>query len=188
MDNKKKSLDTAAHDIFSKKGYKNTNISEITQQAGMAVGSFYKYYQSKEDIFLAIYIQENESVRNQLIEAVDWQEEPVKVIDKIFDYSLEKVLNNRILAEWNKPEVSNLLHRYYASDKGKSDYTFHHFLIRTFQERLIQNDYDKDTIDKVIKVYDFIYYIDCHITSEDFEGYREALRTFVKYFLKGVFL
>ena len=33
---------------------KATAISEVAKQAGMAVGSFYNYYASKEVIFLAI--------------------------------------------------------------------------------------------------------------------------------------
>ena len=47
-------LKQAAYDVFSKKGYKATAISEVVKQAGMAVGSFYNYYASKEVIFLAI--------------------------------------------------------------------------------------------------------------------------------------
>lgn len=34
---KKQALKTAAYDVFSKKGYKATGISEIARQAGMAV-------------------------------------------------------------------------------------------------------------------------------------------------------
>ena len=52
--NKKQALKQAAYDVFSRKGYKATAISEVAKQAGMAVGSFYNYYASKEVIFLAI--------------------------------------------------------------------------------------------------------------------------------------
>ncbi len=51
---KKQSLKQAAYNVFSNKGYKATAISEVAKQAGMAVGSFYNYYASKEVIFLAI--------------------------------------------------------------------------------------------------------------------------------------
>ena len=37
---KKQALKTAAYDVFSKKGYKATAISEIAEQAGVAVVSF----------------------------------------------------------------------------------------------------------------------------------------------------
>ena len=57
---KKQDLKAAAHDIFSKTGYKATGISEIAKQAGVAVGSFYNYYDSKEAIFLDVYVDELE--------------------------------------------------------------------------------------------------------------------------------
>ena len=48
---KKAELLAEARQVFAEKGYKKTNISDITKRAGMAVGSFYKYYESKEAIF-----------------------------------------------------------------------------------------------------------------------------------------
>lgn len=187
MDDKKLILDQAAHETFLEHGYKSTNISEIAKRAGIAVGSFYKYYQSKEEVFLEIYIRENENVRKQLIDKIDWTGEPVNVVDELFTYSLDFVLNNKIIAEWNNPAISKILHEHYYSESGTKNYTFHQFLSNTFQERLKQASYDEDIIEKILKVFDFIYYIDCHITGNDFEGYSEALRTLVRYFIKGIF-
>lgn len=187
MNDKKTELDQAAYEVFLEKGYKNTNISEIAKRAGIAVGSFYKYYQSKEELFLQTYQKENERVRKQLIDIVHWNEKPVDVIDELFSNTLEYTLNNKILAEWNNPAISEVLHNYYYSESGATNYTFHQFLLNTFQERLCQQGYDADLTKKILKVYDFIYYIDCHITDKDFEGYSETLRTLVKYFMKGLF-
>ena len=61
MDDKKERLTSAAHSLFLKNGYKNTNIAQIAKKAGVAVGSFYNYYASKEDIFLAVYIEDAKS-------------------------------------------------------------------------------------------------------------------------------
>ena len=49
---KKQALKDRSLPMYSlKKGYKATAISEIAKQAGVAVGSFYNYYDSKEAIF-----------------------------------------------------------------------------------------------------------------------------------------
>lgn len=187
MNDKKAALQEAAYDIFLEKGYKRTNISDITKQAGMAVGSFYKYYQSKEDIFLEVYRKENEQVRSKIINTINWEGEPVAVIDNLFNLLLEDILDNTILAEWNKEGISDVLHKYYYSEEGKSDYSFHHFLKNTFQERLSKEGFDQETVNQIVKVYDLIYYIDCHVTDNEFEEYGETLRILVKNFLKGVF-
>lgn len=40
---------------MTKKGFNNTTIAEISKKANVSVGTFYLYFQSKEDIFLDIY-------------------------------------------------------------------------------------------------------------------------------------
>ena len=47
-------LDTAAK-VFSGKGYHNTTVKDIVEQAGASVGTFYFYFRSKEDLFRELY-------------------------------------------------------------------------------------------------------------------------------------
>lgn len=44
----------AATWVFARKGYRNSQISDIIARAGVARGTFYLYFKSKEQIFLAI--------------------------------------------------------------------------------------------------------------------------------------
>ena len=81
---KKLTLKESAREIFADKGYKATSISEIAKQARMAVGSFYKYYESKEDIFLDVYIDENNIIRQTMIDNIDWDGDMVELISQIF--------------------------------------------------------------------------------------------------------
>ena len=77
---KRQALKTAAYNVFSKKGYKETGISEIAKQAGVAVGSFYNYYNNKEAIFLDVYVEENDRVRQAMMDDIDWQQDLVKLV------------------------------------------------------------------------------------------------------------
>jgi TetR/AcrR family transcriptional regulator, fatty acid metabolism regulator protein len=54
-DNRKNELLKASAAVFSTKGYHRTTVKEITDMAGMSVGTFYLYYRSKEDIFITLY-------------------------------------------------------------------------------------------------------------------------------------
>ena len=95
---KKQALKTAAYDVFSKKGYKATAISEIAKQAGVAVGSFYNYYDSKEAIFLDVYVDENNRVRQAMINELDWEmNDMVGLVSQIFSRSRSYVSSNKIL-------------------------------------------------------------------------------------------
>lgn len=176
-----------AHDIFLKKGYKETNISEIATKAKIAAGTFYNYFDSKESLFLEVYVQENERVRNDLISNLNLNDLSVdQLLEKIFEYTIDKVTHNKILAEWNNHQISSVLHQYYASDVGKQNNTFHVFLTKTLRNILKEKKFDDDNIDELMRVNDLIYYLDMNITSSDFEDYEKTLKLLVKYFCKGV--
>ncbi|RUM50148.1 MAG: hypothetical protein DSY47_02380 [Hydrogenothermus sp.] len=50
----KKRLINSAVKLFSKNGYFNTKVSDIVKDAGVAQGTFYLYFKSKEEIFIYI--------------------------------------------------------------------------------------------------------------------------------------
>ncbi|NPV85725.1 MAG: TetR/AcrR family transcriptional regulator [Anaerolineae bacterium] len=52
--NRREQILDAAMLAFAKKGFDATSVSEIAQQAGLAKGTIYLYFSSKEDIFSAI--------------------------------------------------------------------------------------------------------------------------------------
>ncbi len=52
---KRKVILKAAADVFSKKGYIETSIKDITNEASISVGSFYSYFNNKEEILLQIF-------------------------------------------------------------------------------------------------------------------------------------
>ena len=64
----KEKLFEAAKIIFSEKGYWNTRVSDIVKKAGVAQGTFYLYFKSKEDIFREIVIQIKDSIVKVLTE------------------------------------------------------------------------------------------------------------------------
>lgn len=53
-EDKRKRLLDAAYDLFVENGVSNTTISQICEKAGIAKGTFYLYFSSKEDILRAL--------------------------------------------------------------------------------------------------------------------------------------
>jgi TetR/AcrR family fatty acid metabolism transcriptional regulator len=60
------SIIRAAIEVFSKKDFKTASISEIAQKAGVADGTIYQYFRSKEDLFFSIPIEKTNEFRSQL--------------------------------------------------------------------------------------------------------------------------
>ncbi|WP_116091905.1 TetR/AcrR family transcriptional regulator [Sphingomonas crusticola] len=56
-------LDAAAEE-FGEKGFHEASISQITQRAGVAIGSFYTYFDSKEEVFTALVRDVSGQVRD----------------------------------------------------------------------------------------------------------------------------
>ncbi len=46
----------AAHDLFTQQGFHGTSMRQIAKQAGMALGSLYNHFPSKEAVFEGVFI------------------------------------------------------------------------------------------------------------------------------------
>lgn len=62
-------LDAAARE-FGEKGFYEASITGITQRAGVALGSFYTYFESKEAVFRALVQDMSEQVRDHVAPAL----------------------------------------------------------------------------------------------------------------------
>ena len=58
----RKLLDAAAEE-FGEKGFHDASVSSITRRAGVALGSFYTYFDSKDSLFRALVADMSEKVR-----------------------------------------------------------------------------------------------------------------------------
>ncbi len=60
----------AAEAIFAEHGYHEASIVKITERAGIGLGTFYLYFDSKKTIFEALVIDLNRRVRHSMAEAM----------------------------------------------------------------------------------------------------------------------
>lgn len=88
--NKEQAILNAAIKVFAKYGYHRAKISSIADQAGVATGSVYLYYENKEGILLTIFdrlwSELTDGLRIILKRAdIDPSQKLDLVIDKLFD-------------------------------------------------------------------------------------------------------
>ncbi len=55
---------------FGERGYHDAAITGITQRAGVALGTFYTYFESKEEVFRALVKDMSQATRQHVAEAV----------------------------------------------------------------------------------------------------------------------
>jgi AcrR family transcriptional regulator len=63
----REALLSAARQIFARKGYHGTNVSDIVAAVGLSQGSFYNYFRSKKAIFQGLL----EAFTNRIVESVE---------------------------------------------------------------------------------------------------------------------
>ena len=59
----------AAISEFSKKGYKETSVADIMSTADLGIGTFYNYFNSKEELLFSLLGRLSETIRMALMEA-----------------------------------------------------------------------------------------------------------------------
>jgi AcrR family transcriptional regulator len=68
---RRQSILDAATTVFARKGYRHASVADIIETAGIARGTFYLYFQSKQEIFLALIDRWFEDLTRHLDESVD---------------------------------------------------------------------------------------------------------------------
>src|SRR5258708_34205745 len=61
----------AARDEFGERGFSDSSIVAITQRAGVALGTFYTYFDSKEAVFQALVRDMSAQVRDKVAPALE---------------------------------------------------------------------------------------------------------------------
>jgi AcrR family transcriptional regulator len=80
-ENRRACILKAARCVFAQQGYAATVVDDIAGQAGIAKGTLYLYFKSKEEIFLAALIEDArrlDEVTRERMQAVDSWEEKIR--------------------------------------------------------------------------------------------------------------
>ncbi len=83
-------------ELFSQFGFGKTSVQDITDATGISKGSFYRFFNSKEELLLDIF-EEQEKFRNSLIqEIMEKKLDAETAIKQLFVKSLHNIEQNKI--------------------------------------------------------------------------------------------
>jgi TetR/AcrR family fatty acid metabolism transcriptional regulator len=89
----------AALKTFVKRGYPATKVAEIASEAGVAEGTLYNYFQSKEDLLLALFDEKWGEIIGEIKGKISRLDDPNKKLKAIFSVVVMMFKKNRQLAE-----------------------------------------------------------------------------------------
>lgn len=84
----------SAENLFALKGYVATTVADITAEAGYAKGNFYRHWQSKDEIMLAIIADKMQAYRAMRDNALESAASLTDVMNIILDF-LETMIDDR---------------------------------------------------------------------------------------------
>ncbi len=107
----------AAKEVFARKGFHATTIADIAKQAGLAYGSVYWYFDSKDELFHALMAVEESALRSHIAAALAALGEPAENVGQ--EAPLRAFLESSVQAtleffEADKATVKLLLRDPYA--------------------------------------------------------------------------
>lgn len=188
MNDKKQQLYQSAKSMFSERGFKDTNISAITKVASMAVGTFYLYYSSKEQLFMEIFIDENTRMKRELLDKLDLNESPKAIVLRMLKINQEGIQTNPILREWYTSDEFRKIEQAYreahAIDSLNFLYDTFLSLVEHWQaEGKMRSDIDSKMI---MKVFEAVINVDTHKDELGMEYFPGLLDIMTDLILKGL--
>ena len=99
----------AGLELFSKKGYHKVSMNEIARKSEFAIGTLYKFFKNKEDLYRALVLEKSDKIHDAVMKAI---EEPDDEIEKLRKYV-------RIKGQFFRENVS-MVRLYFAETRGAS--------------------------------------------------------------------
>jgi AcrR family transcriptional regulator len=140
---KKEAILRVATKLFSEKGYRNTTVAELAQFTGVAEGTIFYHFKTKEGLFLAIL----DNIRQTLISEFEGFFK-----EKSFESGLEMLEGSiffYLFLVGTKEELFLILHRYDAYELAQVNPVFrknfsaiYNFILDTFEKAILQGKKD----------------------------------------------
>ena len=68
----------AALDLFSERGYHSVSMHEVAGKAEFAIGTLYKFFQNKEDLYKALVLEQCDNFHEAFTRAIETSDDEVE--------------------------------------------------------------------------------------------------------------
>ena len=116
----------AALELFSEKGYHNVSMHEIAERAEFAIGTLYKFFKNKEDLYKALMMEKSEEYHRVLMGVLAEEDDVLTVLEN-YIATKARLFTNSLAS----------LRLYFAETRGAS------FNIKAGLDQDIRKLYDK---------------------------------------------
>lgn len=136
-------------DLFSTQGYSTTSVNEIIDKAGIAIGTFYIYFDDKRAVYNYLLQDYSKKIKGKIAEAIKnvptrYEQERIG-LKTFIEFSLEDKLSYRII--WESLFIEKELFVNYYKDFADS---YIRQLSKFIKNGEIRNDIDLETLSYIL--------------------------------------
>ncbi len=84
----------AAREVFFRDGFMLANLDEVAQQAGVAKGTLYRYFESKADLYVAVLAENGKAFTDKMREVAGQDQSSMENVLAIADFYLDHWLHH----------------------------------------------------------------------------------------------
>ncbi|MGD8455188.1 MAG: TetR/AcrR family transcriptional regulator [Anaerolineales bacterium] len=129
---------TSAIELMEKEGFDNITIADISEKAGVSVGAFYHYFDSKNDILAEIFHRADEYFSTQVINSLGEESAPEQIVE-YFDYYAKFNLSSGVetTQQLFSPKI-----KFFINEKRPMITILHDLIIEGQKKKEIREDID----------------------------------------------
>ncbi len=148
--NKEDHILDVAKKIIEEKGFHNTRVDDIAERAGVAKGTLYLYFKSKDDLFSKLIEREYNKVVAGLVKVVELKDDVTSKLDAVIEGFLKYMEENRdfflsIMYEAPSIKKDNLRKRIRENNRVIQE-TLGRLIEEGIKEGIIRNDVEVPVI------------------------------------------
>lgn len=146
IEDKKTALLQAALKLFTERGFHGTSTAQISKEAGVATGTLFNYFPTKEDLINGLYFEVKGQLSRRMGEDVQTQSTFHDKLKKIWYNMIEWGLNNpedfHFVGQFcSSPYITN-----YTREVVMKEYIFLHDLVKEGTENGDIRDYSAELV------------------------------------------
>lgn len=188
MVDKKENILISGRELFRSKGFKDTNVAEITKRAGMATGTFYNYFSSKEQLFMEIYKEENNKLKKSIMDSLDLEADPMIIMKDMISLNYQGMISNPILKEWYNKDVFTKIEQSFREENGVDHVDFLYDSFIEIVEKWQKDKKVRDDIsaEMIMAMFSSLVNIDLHKEEIGIGYFPNVLEYLAEFTMKGL--
>lgn len=111
--NRKEEIMKAAAILFSQKSYHDVTVDQIAEQVGVAKGTIYLYFESKENLYLGILEHTHETIESILVKEIEKNDPAPQKLQKVLTLIFQFYFQNRDVLRILTRDETRLIREHY---------------------------------------------------------------------------